>query len=428
MVNPLTAVGNSEQDIISLDVFSDSVPGITQQRYTITRWLEYTYVENFLTPSDSWSFHLDGDILTGDARKILTPGSGVQLSINGSVQSTGTIECVDPTNDRGKGTTVVVSGFDLLKTMVCGGADPAWQFKESQTLYDIVSTVAGEYGWQVFNEDNSGNVTVQTGATRGLKTSAKGRILKKAQAHQLKPYPGETAWGFLSRVLQRFGVWLWPSADGSYLILGQPTFAQDPSYALQRLIGVDGGEVRGNNIISGGVKIDAAEQPSVILASGCGGGGEFEHATYRSALINPLISADISKVTARYKSAATNSSGVVFKTMPAPPGGWPFPAFNWPTAQPIYMHDDESHTQVELDTFVQREMVLRLRKLVTGKFTIEGHTLGGRPIAVDTIVDVQDDRSNFHGPMWIIGRTFKKNREGGTETQIDTILPGTLQF
>jgi hypothetical protein len=45
---------------------------------------------------------------------------------------------------------------------------------------------------------------------------------------------------------------------------------------------------------------------------------------------------------------------------------------------------------------------------------------------VDTVVDVQDDRSNWHQPMWILSVSHRKSRHGGTTTEIETLPLGAI--
>jgi prophage tail gpP-like protein len=218
-----------------------------------------------------------------------------------------------------------------------------------------------------------------------------------------------------SRLSQRLGLWLWPAADGETLIVGEPNFDQTPSYQIRNLRS----DPRQNNVIESDVTISGKDQPSCILACGFGGGGEFAQSTLRSGITNPVVNADLSAVIDAYPS-------VKFVSVPAEIAA--LVPFDEPVARPLFLYDAESKTQAQLDNSVLREMSLLLAKSLTAHYTIMGHQLGGVNIAVDTIVDVWDERSNIQTPLWISGRSFKKSRSSGTTTEIDLVRPGSLQF
>jgi hypothetical protein len=95
----------------------------------------------------------------------------------------------------------------------------------------------------------------------------------------------------------------------------------------------------------------------------------------------------------------------------------------------LYLKDTESHTLAELQAYARRQLALHMRKSLSAHYTIEGHKLGGQPVAIDTIADVDDDLGGVKIPLWILDRRFSKRAgEEGTKTVIEGIRPGTLQF
>lgn len=387
---------------------------------TLDRFHSYTFNQDFLTPSDGWHFVVGDDSITQDVRNAVHPGAKVNIKIDGHAQSTGTIRVVEVGNDRSGGTQLSVEGFDIFGPMITGHVDQGLQFTEGQTLFDVISKVFSDYGITTLADDNETNRNILTGQSRGISGKLKAKGIQKFKIHQLQPYPNEGAFAFVSRISQRFGLWSWPSADGTFAIVGKPSFDQPPSYTLRRHLGPDSAR---NNILEGGMREDGTDQPSIILASGSGGGQVFAKATLRSAMINPAVNvplAALNAVEARYPS-------VKFVQMPALPAFQPFLVDEF---IPLYLHDEESHTQEQLDNFVQREMSLRVRRSRTAHYTIEGHTIDGVPVALDTIVNVDDDRAGLHGPMWVLSRTFTKTAGtgSGTRTKVELIWPGSLVF
>lgn len=390
-------------------------------------WISYRYNEHFLTPSDAFSFTIGDEHVDDVTAAALVPGASVTLVLNGNVQSTGYIDTVEKRANRSGGTEWTIGGRDKLGQAVDSGIDPRTQFKPTQTLADFLKTVYGPFGWSTdsaFVIENGANRGVLTGQKRGTPTSKKGKELKKFAIHQLRPYAREGAHEFASRVCQRKGLWIWPTADGTQLVVGTPDFEQSPMYTLQRRIGGT------NNILDGSVRFDVSNQPNVIVADGFGGGGEFGHSRLRAYLANPAVALGGDQTAA---SAAYQALFAKFKSAHALTAKHSFYTVNTPTLRVMYLHDDESKTQEELDNFVYREMALRMRQGLTVHYTVEGHgqyALDGSftPWAVDTVVDVQDDIGGVHEPMWVLSRTFNKSRHSGTTTELELIRLYSLEF
>lgn len=406
MADGRALLGNPEKDRITVQNVTTGVE--------FSDWLEYHYTESFFTPSDEASFHVDASRITPEIADSFYPGSRVRLSINGRTQSTGYIDVAEFGGDRQQGNLATITVRDFVNPAVKGGVDPSLRFPESATLADILSRVMlDEYRISALEVDNEANRNIITGAATGVKSSKKGRPLKSFQAHQRQPELTEGAFQFCERLAVRFGLHMWPSADGETLIIAAPDFDQAASGALVRKIG----DESQNNVISGNVRYDITSMPAAILAMGSGGGGEFARATLRSAIVNPLVIADISRVKTRW-----NKIRFVDYT-PAPTGITPF---NVAAPVVIYTQDNESQTLEQLDHFLYRRMSELLRTAVTARYTIVGHSLGGSPLAIDTILDVDDDRGGprgLHAPMWLMERTFAKNRGSSGSTSGIHLIP-----
>jgi prophage tail gpP-like protein len=374
----------------------------------------YEYHEHFLRESDGWSFELPQDILSQVDLTAIVPRVRVEVSIDDVVQSIGILDDVRAKSDRNGGTVYTLRGRDWLSPAVDCHVDPNLRFKPGMSVLDVVSTALAPFGIRAFATDNDANRNAITGETR-TPTTKTGKPLNSFLVHELKPYQQESVFKFASRTCQRNGLWLWAGQDGETVIVGKPDFTQAARYQLRNLRS----DPRQNNVIDADVTISGKDQPSCILACGFGGGGEFAKSTLRSGIINPIVNADLSAVTAAYPS-------VRFATIP-------FTvdidqAFDDPSPRPLFLYDSESHTQAELDKFVLREMSLLLRKSLSAHYTIEGHQLGGVNLAVDTIVDVWDERSNLQTTLWVIGRSFTKRRNEGTRSTLECIRPGSLQL
>ena len=102
--------------------------------------------------------------------------------------------------------------------------------------------------------------------------------------------------------------------------------------------------------------------------------------------------------------------------------------------RPVFLHDDESKTQEQLNNFVRREMSLAVRKSLTAEYTVEGHGQkneddgGFVPWDIDTVVDVLDDVAGIAERMYVVGRGFEKSRQSGTTTRLELIRLHSIEL
>lgn len=391
----------------------------------IETWTRYEFDSHFLTPSDSFHFTIGSDKLQDEVRTMLRPGVEIALYVDGHIQATGYIDSVERANSRDGGTEINISGRDKLSLMVDSNVDPRRKFAPGTPLATVISDIAAEYGFPKVETSNEVNRDARLGK-RGLKTTQKGKPVKSVVNHQLQPYPTEGAYAFLSRVTQRHGLWVWPSADGQTLIVSKPHFANEAPerYCLVR----DSRNGAVNNVLSGAVTLDFAEQPSVIIADGFAPGAPgYGHSKIKAHMFNPFTSYDqngnvfndVLKLLDRHpESREVVDLGPKYGVR-----------FGTHRARPVFMHDDESKTPDQLENFVRRQMSLHMRKAVTATYTVAGHLApNGEVWSVDTTVNVADDFGDLHQPMYIVGRTFHKSRSGGTTTTLKLIHPFSLVF
>jgi hypothetical protein len=174
------------------------------------------------------------------------------------------------------------------------------------------------------------------------------------------------------------------------------------------------------------VKFDGASQPSVIIADGFSGGGEFGKGRIKAFGINPYFGFDkdgfvldsVLDVIKPYPDAIQ----VVFVTQPFP-RRTPEVA-----ARPMFVHDDESKTAEQLENFVRREMALLQHRSLVAHYTVTGHVQDGKVWTVDTVVDVDDEISGVQERMYVLSRTFNKSRQGGTTTDLELVRLGSIDF
>lgn len=403
----------------------------------IDKWVSYRCNSQFCTPTDGFELSLAGEDIDPTVRQMFRSGEEFIIRVNGHTQANGYIDSVESEASREGGTMLRVEGCDKLAPVVRAGIDPHTRFTAAQTLADILDAVFGPFGYASVNESflnsNDVNRNIMTGGVRGQRLSVshskkKGTTVKPLKSftiHQARPYPAEGAFAFASRLSQRFGLWIWLSAEGNQLIVSRPNFDQEPLYRLYDKL--DDGQGRITNIEHGRVKENSAQQPSCIVASSFSCVPTADVSRYTVIVINELVGLgqDGFAVPAVQKIISDNPDA---SQLPPRADAFPKTVFRpHPAAQPIYLHDQESQTLDQLQNYARRELALRQHDSLHASYTVAGHSQNGTIWAVDTIVDVDDDARDIHEPLYIVGRTFEKSR-AGTFTHLDLVRPWTIDF
>lgn len=392
----------------------------------IDKWLRYRVNSQFTTPSDGFDLEVARKDLDDTTLSAIENGEEIAIRINGHTQAQGYIDRVSTRASRESGTIVCIEGSDKIAQVVRAGVDPEHaQFAEGQTLLDAIKTLFGPFGYTEDNilVSNDTNRNLRSGQVRGQKVSKKGKTLKSFTLHQLKAYPNEGVFAYASRLSQRHGLWIWLSAEGNVLIVSRPNFRQPPRY---RLFDKRNGEDDVTNILHGEARKDSSQQPSCIVATGFSFGGEADRSHLKVIAVNELVAMGPDKfavpAVAKIISDHQDASQLPLRDIFPPSAIRPHPA-----AQPLYLHDQESQTLDQLQNFARRELALRQKEALHVSYTVPGHDQNGTIWCVDTIVDVDDDARNIHEPLWVLGRTFEKSRNG-TFTHLEVIRPFTLSF
>lgn len=399
-----------ENDVVVLEIVDTNT--------RINKWEEYSFSSNFLIPTDAFSFTISADALNQSDLRAIVPGAEVKLTVNGAIQGNARIDKVTYTADRENGSQVHIEGRDKLAYLIDSGIDPIVKFNPQMTLLELLAEVFGPFGFtqSSFEVDDSANRGVQSRNVRGTKTSkgakTAGRALQSYILRQLRPYPNEHAFEFAARVCQRFGLWLWLSADGKKVFANKPNYDQETIYSLIRLYSGEG------NNFNGSVALDVSEQPSIILADGFSGGVDYGRSRLRAHIENPLLDVDNSAALNKYAKSGSKKAEIPLVVH----------KLKMPHARPLFLHDDDAKTPEQLEAFVLREMSLRLRKSLEVRATVEGHQQNGNIWTVNTVCSFSDDISRVREPLWILERTFSKSRRDGTTTNLVLIRRHSLTF
>jgi prophage tail gpP-like protein len=392
---------------------------------SINTWTDYTYAAHIEIPTDGWSFTLASNTVTDDLdlQAFFLVGRRVRLALNGGTQGDGYIDSVEVSASRRGGALVHVQGRDKIAAVVDAHADPTYTFKEGMTLEDVLLDLFSPFGWSApdqFILDNEVNTLAKAGIrgtphSRGKRNA--GKPLKKYLLHQLRPYPREGVFAFASRICKRHGLMIWQTASGEQIVVSRPNFDIDPFYKLRR--NLDGT----TNVLAGSVKYDIKNQPTAIVADGSSGGGEFGRGRIKSIMANTVVSTVDPEYLTPFKRYP-DANRVLGHAFPTP--------VSVPRAKTLYLHDEESTTQEQLDNFLRREMAHLQRESIVATYEVEGHGQitddGFVPWTIDTTVDVEDDIAHLRERMYVAGRTFHKSRHGGTTTTLQLIRLHTIEL
>ena len=114
---------------------SDEVSLATADGVQITRFTEYEFSSDFLTPADGFSFTYEpGDTSKDVVQKVLADfaiGTEVTLRINGAVQGVGYIDDIDMHGSKDSGLQVVIEGRSKIAYAVDACVDPGTTFAKA---------------------------------------------------------------------------------------------------------------------------------------------------------------------------------------------------------------------------------------------------------------------------------------------------------
>lgn len=269
---------------------------------TLTSFRSFRFTQHFLTPTDSFSFELSTDVMTDEVLDaVFTPGVKLTFFIDDAKQFTGYIDVVDTSNaGRHEGSSITIEGRDAMSPVIDSQIDPDHHYPDNTPLDKLLRDTLAPW-FEKFDITNEANIDVAAGKAARAKlkrrTKRKSKALSQYPIPKSKPEHNDSFFVFLSRITQRYGLWIWPSVDGDTAIVGKPNFDQEPCCQLRRrrqqtVAGF--GRAMGappsdgsNNIVRGGIRRDSSEQPSFIVARGNVPPKTVEHQRIKVIIGNP---------------------------------------------------------------------------------------------------------------------------------------------
>lgn len=339
------------------------------------------------------------------------PRTAFTLKVGDAVRQTGFTDGYE-LEDGGGATEVTIRGRDNLSALHDAYITADQSFT-NVTFADLVQKALDATGYtdrtlRYTNEANrkilSGTIgATQTAAPRDASQDDAGSPIgdvdneddsasKGAVQRALQAKVGERWYGFLKRVLDTAGFFLWCAGDGTF-ILSEPNANQKPMYRIARQRGALRNAV---NVTHAHLTNDTASRYTEAIVYARGGGRKF----------------------GRQKAKGTFTDDEMIAL-----------GFNRPIVA-----KDVNVTNVDQAAFYARRRLAEARR--NGfklEYTVSGHTvpslLGGSAVwTPDTIIDVQDDEFGLHQSFWLEGVIFRRDESGGTSTQLTLVDPSDLVF
>jgi hypothetical protein len=365
--------------------------GLGRETSNVKQW---SIESSYLTSTDSFSLTLFEPDFELSRNLEMQP---VELVVDGNLQLVGR---VDRTRRGRDGTAIIVEGRDHISSLVESDTDPAVKIKKDSTLAQAIKDAAGTVG--------IANVVGDAGVTmRNLRTGAKiaggpappdFTALKQGE---YKPSGGkEGIYQFCTRLAARHGATIQPTDKRDTVALAAPDYGQDVTFVLQRY---RGDPTRVGNVLDGEAVRDYSSFPTVLLATGKGGGkGEPKqslHAEIAAELEERL--AGLVDTSRRLPKDNPGSIETLYRL--------------------FYLKDEQSRSPEQIAKAAQRAFAERFRKTLEYTCSVQGHRGeggDGAMFAIDTIAKVTDEVADVEEDLWVESVTLSYSKESGPRTDL----------
>lgn len=345
-------------------------------------WTECVITDSFLDPCQTMQLSVAADETRFGLLGRLRKGAQFLLEINGNPVLGGFLDKVGMRSSRA-GRLVTITGRDVLSPVVDSNVDPRLPVKKGMSLMDLAKLLFEEHFLLPVKVSDSDAVVID-GRNRavGKPVKAKPKKGRRKTTDTLKeiyPKANEGGFQYFTRFAHRVGYHAWALPDGQGIVIGTPTYEQEPAGELRLVRGAAG---LSNTIEESSIDSDNTRVPSHVFVRGKG--------SKPGDKSNPI-------------GCAINPDAPFFK--------------------PFYLTDEESATKDHADAVARFVMGKALREALRYTVKVRGFTdpTSGRVWTVDTVVNVKDEDCGVEGLMWVEQRTFRKSR-AGTFTEM-TLIP-----
>jgi prophage tail gpP-like protein len=342
-------------------------------------WTDATISDDFLSPCQTMSLSVGVDETRFDVLTKFQIGTRFTVRVNGNPVMSGYLDSAECKRSRSSGVHLTVTGRDILSPAVDSNIDPRMQVAKEMNLVDLAMKVfAEEFHLPiiVFDDDQDDGPAKARNLSLGKPVSSKPRKGKKKARDPMKdlrPHPNEGGFQYFSRFAHRIGFHAWAIPDGSGVVIGTPTWDQEPAYSFKGLRGDTPGRGSMNNIEDSSAKLDYTHVPSHVFVRG--------------------------------KSTKPGDKSQPIGFAEFPPAAY---------FKPFYVTDAESNDKDHANAVARFTLGKALRTSLDYRITVRGlaDPATGRVYTVDTVADVSDEIVGINGNMWVEQRTFRKSRQG----------------
>lgn len=372
----------------------------------------WSLASDFLTPTDAW----DLTFVDVDIDPVWYEMQPVEVYVDGRLQLIG--RCDKSRRGSKDGSTVQLWGRDYLADMTTCNIDPLLTIKKDMTLQNALLAAMAPAGITSIDSPLDRN-NERTGGTGG-----KDIKLTQKQVTDYKPRDMDSIFSWSNRLSARESYTIQCANRREAVVLQGPTYSGKPVGKIAAY--KDPAKKIGNNVIDSWADRDFSEIPSYMI--GAAQSGRAKERRTKSSKIYDM--ADI------VSHLGFTELKQMFAACVAK-GRWvPDPAQVRDSAQLGYLYrlrhyrDKESRSPAQLNGACARMRAEALKQTLVYEAKLKGSRdpNTGKTWAIDTLVDVDDDRARVHETLWIASRGMSVQRRQGCETQIKCWRPHTFQI
>ena len=411
-------------------------PGSGIPAFKVDNWTSYSFESDFFSPVDNFSFELSDDRVD-QLRNKINIGDPVELIVFNQVQCKGMVEKVDYDYSVNGGTTLRLSGRDMLGAICDGTISPTVKITDTNTFEDALIKAFESAGW---DKDHIAFVNFNDAANFKPDTFQKGSGRKKGSkiGHQFRPRKNEGFMEYALRICKRSGWNIKLTPNGEYIHIGMPNYdTTDVDGIFYHKIS----DPTRNNIIAASVSMDWRKQPSYLIGEATAAGGVYRKGINKVFVPNGLLLDQEDIILYGYNNDYKDKGVKWIDTNDQLTGNLPklitdlFPGkitVGSPEAQqrfrPVYVYDDESKSMAELQYVMMKKMSDFQNSFFSLNIITNGHSFKDESGVhyvdmVDSMCRVVDETYGFDNHFWIQKRRFTKSRNGGTRTELTLKIP-----
>lgn len=374
-------------------------------------WDSLRINDSFMDPLGSYS------LTVRPARKevlryseFIRKGELFGIQIDGHPQATPVITSVTKAVDR-QGVTFSIEAKSVLVTPYEGSVDPNVhkRYPSDAPIQDVVIEVMKHYGFAIVAGKTDENFKVMSGKTLSGRKPPNLNI-EALKAKEVEAKPGETAYGFVSRLFTRLGLVMHVDALGE-LMLSSPDYDQPAAYTLVQDSDMSN---RGDRMLDGiQVTETNSMQFSEIVVLGSPPDAKGSKRTNKPSQRVIVKGTELRKGTPFQDSPTVELDATLASYSTS--GG--------PIYKPKIILDKESRDNKRALSTAKLAMGARasngyqIRCRVAGFTSKTGHIWTPNSVARVVIQSLGIDEE-----MWVLERTFSQDRSSGQTTDL-TLIP-----